>query len=155
MARLASVRFLKDSGIDLASFENRCYWRRFAEGEVLVDFSDLSTDVYFITAGEVRILLRTQSGKEVILTEMKAGELFGELSAIDGVSRSANVTGLTRGEVGVMPAKVFRELVFASQPVADRLLRLLAQRVRDLNGRLMEHAVLDLRRRLYSELLRL
>ena len=155
MSRLASVPFLKDSGIDLAAFETRCHWRRFNADEVLVDFDDASTDVYFLIAGEVRILLRTQSGKEVILSEMRAGDLFGELSAIDGVARSANVAGLTRGEVGVMPAKIFRELVFASQPVCERLLRLLAQRVRELNGRLMEHAVLDLRHRLYAELLRL
>jgi CRP/FNR family transcriptional regulator, cyclic AMP receptor protein len=39
--------------------------------------------------------------------------------------------------------------------VTERLLRLLAGRVRELNARLMEQAVLDLRHRLYSELLRL
>jgi CRP-like cAMP-binding protein len=54
-----------------------------------------------------------------------------------------------------MPASVFREVVFAAPAVADRLLRLLTKRVRELNARLMEHSVLDLRHRLYSELLRL
>jgi len=45
--------------------------------------------------------------------------------------------------------------VFASPATCDRLLRLLTKRVRELNARLMEHSVLDLRHRLYSELLRL
>jgi CRP-like cAMP-binding protein len=155
MARLASVSFLKDAGIDLTSFETRCRWRRFDTDEILVDFDDHSTDVYFLVGGDVRILIRTQAGKEVILGEMRGGQMFGELAAIDGVSRSANVTALTRGEVCVMPAAVFREIVFAAPAVADRLLRLLTKRVRELNARLMEHAVLDLRHRLYSELLRL
>src|SRR5690606_24356050 len=114
-----------------------------------------STDVYFLVAGDVRILVRTQSGKEVILGEMRGGQYFGELAAIDGVKRSANVTALTRGEVCIMPAAVFREIVFASKVVCDKVLRLLAGRVRELNARLMEHSVLDLRHRLYSELLRL
>jgi CRP-like cAMP-binding protein len=155
MARLGAVSLFKEAGIDLAPFEARARWRRFDADEVLVDFDDLTTDVYFLISGEVRILIRTQSGKEVILGEMRGGQLFGELSAIDGVKRSANVTALTRGEVCIMSAPVFREMIFASAPVADRLLRLLAGRVRELNARLMEQAVLDLRHRLYSELLRL
>jgi CRP/FNR family transcriptional regulator, cyclic AMP receptor protein len=155
MARLAGIPLLKDAGVDLSRFEARSHWRRFEPDEILVDFDDLSTDIYFLLSGEVRVLIRTQSGKEVILGEMRGGQLFGELAAIDGVKRSANVTALTRGEVGIMPSAVFRELVFASQPVADRLLRLLAGRVRELNARLMEQAILDLRHRLYSELLRM
>ena len=155
MARLADVAFFKEAGIDLSGFETRVRWRRFDTDEVLVDFDDPSTDVYFVTSGDVRILIRTQAGKEMILGEMRAGQLFGELAAIDGVSRSANVTALTRGEACIMPAGVFREIVFAAQPVADRLLKLLAKRVRELNARLMEQAVLDLRHRLHAELLRL
>jgi CRP/FNR family transcriptional regulator, cyclic AMP receptor protein len=155
MGRLAGFPLFKDAGIDLISYESRCIWRRFDANEILVDFDDASTDVYLLASGEVRILNRTQSGKEVILGEMRAGEFFGELAAIDGVSRSANVTALTRGELCVVPAAVFREIVFAAPPIADRLLRLLAKRVRMLNARLMEHAVLDLRHRLYAELLRL
>ena len=155
MARLDQIAFLKEAGIDLAPFETRCRWRRFDTDEILVDFDDVSTDVYFLTSGDVRILIRTQAGKEVILGEMRGGQMFGELAAIDEVSRSANVTALTRGEVCVMPATVFREIVFASPATCDRLLRLLTKRVRELNARLMEHSVLDLRHRLYSELLRL
>ncbi|MBS7699121.1 MULTISPECIES: Crp/Fnr family transcriptional regulator [unclassified Chelatococcus] len=155
MLQLTRVPFFKDADLDFDAYEQRCNWRRFEADEILVDFEDVSTDVYFIVAGEVRVLVRSQSGKEVILGEMRTGELFGELAAIDGVKRSANVTALTRGEVCIMPASVFREIVFASPTVAERLLKLLAGRVRELNARIMEHTVLDLRHRLYAELLRL
>ncbi|WP_375409538.1 Crp/Fnr family transcriptional regulator [uncultured Methylobacterium sp.] len=153
--RLAGIPFFKEPGIELSTYEIRCHWRKFDENEVLVDYDDVSTDVYFIIAGEVRILNRSQSGKEVILGEMRGGAFFGELAALDGIGRSANVTALTRGEVCVVPAAIFRQMVFASEPIADRLFRLLAKRVRELNTRLMEHALLDLRHRLYAELLRL
>jgi CRP/FNR family transcriptional regulator, cyclic AMP receptor protein len=155
MARLANVALFKDLAVDLASFEARSSWRRFDPEEILVDFDDLSTDVYFLLSCEVRVLMRTAAGKEVILDEMRAGELFGELAALDGIKRSANVTALTRGEVCVMPAAIFREAVFSSQQVSERLMRLLSSRIRDLNARLVEQTVLDLRHRLYSELLRL
>lgn len=155
MVGLGRVSFFRDAGVDLASFDPRCNWRRFDEDEILVDFEDASTDVYFLVAGDVRILIRTQAGKEIILGEMRGGQFFGELAAIDGIKRSANVTALTRGEICIVPASVFREIVFAAPPLAERLMRLLAARVRELNARLMEHSVLDLRHRLYSELLRL
>ena len=155
MSRLATIPFFKEPGIELSSYETRCHWRRFDENEVLVDYDDISTDVYFLASGEVRILNRSQSGKEVILGEMRGGAFFGELAALDGIGRSANVTALTRGEVCVVPAPIFRQMIFASEAIADRLFRLLAKRVRELNTRIMEHALLDLRHRLYAELLRL
>jgi CRP/FNR family transcriptional regulator, cyclic AMP receptor protein len=155
MARLTGIKLFKGLEIDLASFEGRANWRRFDPEEVLVDFDEPSTDVYLLLSGEVRVLMRTPSGKEVILHEMRSGDLFGELAALDGVPRSANVTALTRGEACVMPASVFKELLFSHQPVAERLFCLMASRIRELNARFMEQTVLDLRHRLYSELLRL
>ena len=48
MARLAGIPLLKDAGVDLSRFEARSHWRRFEPDEILVDFDDLSTDVYFL-----------------------------------------------------------------------------------------------------------
>lgn len=155
MARLANIHLFKGLDLDPAPFEARSKWRRFDPDEVLVDFDELSTDVYFLLSGEVRVLMRTASGKEVILNEMRPGEVFGELAALDGIKRSANVTALTKGEACVMPASVFKELLFTNQPVAERLFCLMASRLRELNAKFMEQTVLDLRHRLYSELLRL
>ena len=60
MHTLARLPFFKDAGVDYDRFDRRCAWRRFDEGEVVVDFEDASTDVYFIVTGEVRVLVRTQ-----------------------------------------------------------------------------------------------
>ncbi|MCA0422552.1 MAG: Crp/Fnr family transcriptional regulator [Proteobacteria bacterium] len=155
MQSLATIPFFRDANdLDLERFERRCTWRKFDEGHVLLDFEDTTGDVYFIIAGEVRILVRTPGGKEVILNDMHAGAYFGELAAIDSTPRSANVTALTKCEMCIVPAPVFREMVFSSNVVCDKLLRLLASRVRDLNERVIQHTVLDVRHRLYAELLR-
>lgn len=155
MSKLAAIPLFKDAEVDLAQFETRVRWRNFTPGETLVDFDDPSREVFFLISGEVRILIRTRSGKEVILGEMKAGSIFGELAALDGVSRSANVTALTRGEACVMTAPVFQEIIYSARSVAARVFTLLTTRVRELDARLMEQTVLDLKHRLYSELLRL
>jgi CRP/FNR family cyclic AMP-dependent transcriptional regulator len=156
MQTLARIPFFKDvTDVPFDRFDRRCGWKKFDDGETVVDYEDASSDVYFILSGEVRVLIRTAAGKEIILADMRAGEFFGELSALDGVSRSANVTALTRSELCIMPAATFREILFASRSCCDRVLRLLAGRVRELNARLAEHSIFDLKHRLYSELLRL
>ncbi len=155
MQTLKRLVFFKDVELDYEKFDRRVSWRRCDDGETIVDFEDKSTDVYFIISGEVRVLLRTAAGKEVILADLKAGEFFGELAAIDGIARSANVTALTKSDLCIMPAAVFREILFSSQAACDKVLRLLTHRVRDGNTRLAEMSIFDLRHRLYSELLRL
>jgi CRP/FNR family transcriptional regulator, cyclic AMP receptor protein len=156
MQTLARIAFFKDAtDIELERFDRACHWRRYDPDEVVVDFEDSTTDVYFIVTGEVRVLVRTINGKEVIFGEMRAGQFFGELTAIDGAKRSANVTALTRCELCVVPGAVFREIMHASPIITDKIMRLLTGRIRELNLRLTEHALLDLKHRLYSELLRL
>ncbi|MBV8568944.1 MAG: Crp/Fnr family transcriptional regulator [Methylobacteriaceae bacterium] len=156
MQTLAQIVYFKGiADIEFEKFDRRCSWKRYEDGEIVVDFEDASTDVYFIISGEVRVLIRTAAGKEIILAELRAGEFFGEYAAIDGIKRSANVTALTRADLCIMPATVFREIVFASRSVCDKVLRRLVGRVRELNSRLAEHSIFDLKHRLYSELLRL
>ncbi|WP_395666851.1 Crp/Fnr family transcriptional regulator [Methylocella sp.] len=156
MQSLRRVAFFKDvADLDYDRFDRLCMWKKFDDGELVVDYEDESSDVYFILAGEVRVLIRTAAGKEVILGESKAGQFFGEMTAIDGAKRSANVTALTKAELCIMPAAVFREIIFASNMACEGILRLLIGRIRELNARLAEHSIFDLKHRLYSELLRM
>ncbi len=156
MQTLARVAFFRDvTDLALDRYDRRCTWRRCDDGETIVDYGDDSSDVYFIISGEVRVLIRTQAGREIILAEMRTGHIFGELAALDGVKRSANVTALTRSELCIMPSSVFREVIFGSAIACDRILRLLTARVRELDARVVEHSIFDLKHRLYSELLRL
>lgn len=146
------------AGLDSARAESlgrQCVRKRYDEGELVLDFDDHSEDVYFIVAGDVRVLVRTAAGKEMILGDFGPGKFFGEMAAIDRAKRSANVTALTNAEILLVPPGVFREIVLHSPEIAERLLRLFTARVRELNIRLFERSVLDLRHRLYSELLRM
>lgn len=156
MHSLSRIAFFRDvQDIDLDAFDRRVVWRKSSDGEIIVDFEDESNDVYFIVSGDVRVLIRTASGKEVILADLKAGNFFGELAAIDDIKRSANVTALTNAELCIMPAGVFRDILFSSRTACDKVLRLLATRVREGNARLAELSIFDLRHRLYAELLRM
>ena len=156
MQTLERIAFFKDTpDIDFEKFDRRCSWKRYEGAEVVVDYEDLTTDVYFIISGEVRVLIRTAAGKEIILGELRTGQFFGELAAIDAVKRSANVTSLINTELCIMPSSVFREIIYTSRESCEKVFRLLTGRVRELNARLAEHSIFDLKHRLYSEMMRL
>ena len=146
------------SKVPLAAIENyskNCTWRRYEENELVIDFDDDSRGVRFIISGHVRIILRIATGKEVILAEMRDGEFFGEIAAIDDEGRSANVTAISRSQMCNMPQKVFLEMLDKFPCVNTGVMKTLASRCRTLNTRLAEHCFLQTKHRLYSELLRL
>ena len=156
MSGLINIPFFEGLSAEQSSrFESRCQRKKVAEGSLILDFNDESSAVFFIISGSVRILVRTPAGKEMILGDCAAGEFFGELAAIDGALRSANVTALNTTELLIVPAAVFREILAASPEISLRIMGRLAARIRLLNERLFERQVLDVRHRLYSELLRM
>ncbi len=133
----------------------RCRWQTNAPGEVVVDSGDPTNEVFFVVEGAVRVVVRTALGHETILNDLGAGQFFGELAAIDGTARSANVTALQRTRVCAVPGPAFMEAVLASPAAGLRLLRLMAGRLRAKDERLLELTALPVRQRLMAELLRL
>lgn len=141
---------------DLASrFAPRMRWAEVAAGQALVDFDDTTTDVFFVATGQVRIAVRTQGGQELILEDIPAGGFFGDMSAIDGATRSAAVTALNRSRIGRLSGTDFLRMTTETPELALRLMRILAQRLRLMNERMLDLTSLDIRHRLYAELLRL
>jgi CRP/FNR family cyclic AMP-dependent transcriptional regulator len=135
--------------------DTQCSWRRASANQWIVDYQDPSNDVFFVVSGTVRVKIQSVSGREVLLREINAGEFFGELAAIDNQARSAGILAITDVTVARMPASVFRNTVHAHSDVCDQLLGLVAGQIRMLANRVHEFTSLDVRHRIYAELLRL
>ncbi|HEY0204054.1 MAG TPA: Crp/Fnr family transcriptional regulator [Acetobacteraceae bacterium] len=154
---LAALPFLAGAPAGaLERFAAHARWMDAAPDEVVVDFNDATTDVFFVVQGAVRVLLRTADGERTqILGDFAAGQMLGELSAIDDAPRSAQVVALVRTRLCFVPARAFLELMSDAPAVCQRLLRMLTARIRSQNQRLMERTALQTRPRLAAELLRL
>lgn len=156
MSLIRRIPLFDDLPADLvASVGNACCWRDYEPGELIVDFEDTTTDVRFILSGSIRVLIRMASGKEVIFGELEQGDYFGEMAAIDGKGRSANVTALERSKVCLMPSAVFVDVVTSHREIARKVLQDLVARIRHLNLLLTEQHFLSAAQRLYAELIRL
>ncbi len=139
---------------EIRAIDTRCTWRKVGAGEWVIDYQSDGTDVFFVHSGHARVVIVT-SGREIILRDIHEGEYFGEYSAIDGNPRSAAIRAIADTVVARMSAAVFWEAIHRHPDVCARVLKTLVAGIRALNDRTNEHANLDVRRRLCSELLRL
>lgn len=141
-----------DKGEQLAK---ECIWKEYEANELVIDIDEETSDVRFVISGLVRIISRLSIGKEVILSEMGPGDFFGELAAIDGETRSANVTTLNKSRLCIIPRNTFLKLIMLSPEVNLDVMKVLTKRIRTLNTRLAEQSFLQAKHRVYAELLRL
>ena len=68
-----------------------CRGQQYKLNGLIVSHKDISGDVFFIVSGTVRVTIYSITGKEITFRDVSAGQMFGELSAIDGKPRSAHV----------------------------------------------------------------
>lgn len=140
---------------ELRHLDMQCLWRRYDAKQRILSHGEGGTDVFFVTGGVVRALVRGTGDREVILGDIGTGEFFGELAAIDGQPRSASVVAVTGATTARMPAAVFRDAIHRYPDACDQVLGLIAARVRLLDRRINEFSSLDIKRRILAELLRL
>jgi CRP-like cAMP-binding protein len=138
-----------------ARIEKRCNWRRYEPGEVIVDYLEASDDVFFITAGDVRVNIYSVAGKVVTFCDLGAGDMFGEMAAIDGAPRSASIEARTSSHVASIAGSAFREILQSEPGVTMALLKHFVEKVRSLSTRVYEFSALAVTNRIQAELLRL
>jgi CRP-like cAMP-binding protein len=153
---LAKTDLLADVPEDRITVLNeRCRWRQFEPNEVILNLDDHSTDIYFIIRGEVRVTVFSQTGRTVIMRDLKTGDQFGEYAAIDGAPRSASIVALNRTVVAQMSANTFQALLAEFPATALKVMRSMSGAIRTLNERVVEFSTLGVRNRIHAELLRL
>jgi CRP-like cAMP-binding protein len=153
LARIPLFRSLDSEAI--RRLDSQCVWRRTKARECVLAYKDGGADLYFVSQGHLRVLIRTPAGKEALLRDIRDGEFFGELAAIDSQPRSASIVAVTGSTLASMAPAIFRGVVHAYPDVCDQLLVLLASQIRMLANRVNEYGALNVRTRIHAELLRL
>jgi CRP-like cAMP-binding protein len=153
---LKRVPILADlSGQRLELLARTCKWQHYEGSEQIVGYQDSSSDVFFIVAGKVRVIIYSTKGKAVVFTDLKSGEMFGEIAAIDHAPRSATIEAVGSSTVASLTARQFEDLLASEPAVAVATLRHVASEVRRLSERVLEFSTLVVQNRIHAELLRL
>lgn len=132
--------------------------RSFARGETIFHEGDPADSLHLLASGRLAVRVSTPSGDSATLNVLSPGDFFGELSLVrrEGEQhRSATVIALEPAETLVLTTTQFRRLCGTHPRVEHLLVSLLARRVEQLSGHLLEALYVGLDRRVYRCLLEL
>jgi CRP/FNR family cyclic AMP-dependent transcriptional regulator len=129
--------------------------RSYGAGVTILHEGDEAGPVVVLLSGRVKIASISEAGREAIAAVRGAGELLGELSAIDGGRRSSSVTTLERVELLLVPRSDFVVLLERRPRIALVILRIVAGRLRYADAQQAQHATHDVVGRLATRLVEL
>jgi CRP/FNR family cyclic AMP-dependent transcriptional regulator len=108
-----------------------------------------------VLAGRIKISAPAQSGREVVLAIINAGEVFGEIALLDGDPRTADATALSDCDLLVIDRRDFIPFLERRSDLCMRLLKLLSQRLRQTDDQIEAALFERLDTRLARALMRL
>jgi len=115
---------------EVAQVVDQCVRRECAKDQVILVEEETGQTLFIILKGTVKISRTSDEGKEVILTILKAGDFFGELSLLDGKGRSATVISMEDSELLTLRRSEFLLLIERFPLISIELLKVLANRLR-------------------------
>lgn len=156
LSYLASLPLFAESGeSSLWSLACECTIEQVEKGDVLFLQNDAPEKAYIVRTGKVSLVLNSPDGREMVINEMQAGDLFGELGILTRKSHSTSAIARTKSEVLVIPRRALRKIIDSEHQVAIRLLEITAARLQLSGERESALAFMDAQARLARLLLEL
>jgi CRP/FNR family transcriptional regulator, cyclic AMP receptor protein len=117
--------------------------KKFTRGDVIVYQDDPGDTFYIVVSGRVKVTLLNEDGKEIVLSILKGGDFFGELSLLDDEPRSANVIIVEDTSLFSLTRTQFYQLISARPDILRKVLKEICTRLRDADEKIGSLAFLD------------
>lgn len=109
--------------------------RSYEAGQLVFREGDQGDTCFVVRSGAIKIT-REHGGRTIALAELRAGDMFGELSMFGGEVRSASATAVEPTQAVALLAGDVRRLLASNPPIALKMLETMADRVRRTNQKL-------------------
>lgn len=140
---------------ELVPFAELVRERSYPKGSVILFEDDQGDSLYLLAAGQVKVVLIGEDGREIILSVLREGSFFGEMALLDDQPRSAHVIAMEDASLLVLRREDFQAQLKHSPGVAVALLRELAGRLRRADEKIGSLVLLDVNGRVADLLLRM
>ena len=128
---------------------------RQTEGDQIFAKGDPGNSMMAVLKGRVMISAPSPDGRQVVLTVMREGDVFGEIALLDGNERTADATAMADCELLIVPRRSLLALLERRPDLCIDLLIVLCERLRRTNEQVEDLAFLDLEARIAKVLVRL
>ena len=127
----------------LADLGGRMRPRTVEAGTVVVSAEESGDSMFVIASGKVKVVLYGQTGREIILSMLKGGDFFGEMSLFDRQPRSANVVAVSETQLLALDRDAFHKHLLANPSTALAILAEMSRRLRHADEVIGNLALLD------------
>ncbi|MBM7772249.1 CRP-like cAMP-binding protein [Actinokineospora baliensis] len=127
--------------------------RVFGPGETLLRQGDPTDHVLVLTSGWTRVLTRRADGQTVLVAFRGPGDVLGDLAALHGWVRSADVQSLDEVHAVHLRAQEFGDLLAQRTSVALAMVMQLAARLREAESARADFATMHVTERVAAYLL--
>ena len=104
---------------------------------------DRSSGLYILLSGKVKVVLRSEEGKEIILAILNPTEFFGEMALLDEAPRSADIVAMASTTVLAIAKQEFKNWLQRQPEMAFVIIKTLAQRLREADRKIGDLALMD------------
>ncbi|MBN2061052.1 MAG: Crp/Fnr family transcriptional regulator [Deltaproteobacteria bacterium] len=140
---------------EVERLENSLEIREYPGGSIVVYKGDVGHVLYLVLEGEVKVVLTSQEGKELILNTLQAGDYFGEMSVLDHMPRSATIVTIKPSRFMVITRDILIDQIRQHPKLAMKLLSEMSKRLREADEQINSLAHLDVRGRVAQTLIKL
>jgi CRP/FNR family cyclic AMP-dependent transcriptional regulator len=135
-------------------FLEHCHRRQYPAKSLIIYAGDKPDVLYYIVEGSVTVLIEDETGREIVLAYLNAGDFFGEMGLFGGDSnRSAFVRAKSKCELAEISYNRFRQLTEKDPDILFELASQMALRLRRTSQKVGNLAFMDVTGRIARTLM--
>ena len=135
---------LPQENITISHFLEHCHRRRYPGKSLIIYAGDQPDVLYYIVEGSVTVMIEDDSGHEIVLAYLNAGDFFGEMGLFgEHPNRNAFVRTRTQCELAEISYQRFRQLSETDPKILFELASQMALRLRKTSRKVGDLAFMD------------
>ncbi len=138
---IKDVRLLKGlSEEQLLKFAERCDIKSFKTGKAIIRTGDLTRDLYILISGGCNVEVDVDKYvKHFVVDRLTPGDIFGEMSFLDGKPRLASIVCKKPSKVVMISTQKFKELIKKNPDIGITIMRnlslIFADKIRETHNK--------------------
>jgi len=109
------------------------------KGDTVFSYGDAGDALYLVRSGRVEVFVENTEGEKILLAQNEAGDLFGEISLLDGGARTATAVCVEETEVLTLDREHLLKFITQHPHAALDLLAVMGKRLRNTDELLRTH----------------
>jgi CRP-like cAMP-binding protein len=139
----------------ISHVEQLCEFKEYKQNDLVAAREAENRSMFFVISGTYSVETTINQDQDLRYADISANDFFGEIAAIDGLPRSADVRCRTAGELAELEHENFEALLASEPQVTLRLLKIFTNRLRQTNQRLQDFSTTSPSTRVIQQIVRL